>query len=157
MKKQGNISLHIEDRDMALVAEFRRKIRSAAILDLDSIFREIAYGPAPRFYVAEDRVLEMIRVKRLTGDFPLKFPLRRAMFAEIERRANLLVDSGEADNIIDAVYMTVYKPAPSFYLEPSTVKVTIYRTLKRIQLQNRLKRLASNKTTYQASHGRLHY
>lgn len=147
MKKQGNISLHIEDRDMALVAEFRRKIHSASILDLDSIFHEIASGPAPRFYVAEDRVLEILRVKRLTGDFPLKFPLRRAMFAEIERRANLLIDTGEAENIVDAVYMTVFRPAPSFYLEPSTVKVTIYRTLKRIQLQNRLKRLATKRST----------
>lgn len=121
---------YVTERDLALIDAFKRELRTRAILDLDKIFAYIATEvPAPRFYISEERAVRIIKYHQCHGRWLTTRQLKRRMLEEIERRALHYLDGRQADNIIDAIYMAVNDPAPSFYLSPHSVRTYIYNTL----------------------------
>ena len=130
MKKKGNKSLYIEERDLALVSNFHRLLREYRVLDLDEIFAEIALDtPAPRYYISEDRAYAALLYKRRTGHFDVRDGRRRALLEDLEADVLEILKRGDADRLLDAVYIAVNNPAPSFYLTPGSVRTLIYAAL----------------------------
>lgn len=126
MKKKGSVCDYIAARDRELLACYRRQLAQVAFVDLDEIFRRMARCKASRFYISEARAYQLIRNFEATGEWPLQSPMRRRMLADIYERVGRLRKRRPGLSLEDAVYETVGRPAPSFYLTPRTCRTIIY-------------------------------
>lgn len=127
MKKPGSTSSYTPERNMALLAAFRHELRVRRLINLDDIFAHIATNvSAPRFYVSEERAVLIIKHHLRYGKWLLRSELRRSMFERIESIALRYISEGEAATLVDAIYLAVNDPAPSFYLTPRTVRTYLY-------------------------------
>lgn len=130
MKKHGNRIDFTDERNLALVSLFRRKIREASLIDLDAIFLEISRTPAPRFFISEERALYLIRNFRRTGRMRVEMPLRRRLMEDLLRVVGRLQSRTPDMSLTEAVYKAVNSPAPSYYLTPGSCRTIIYTNLK---------------------------
>ena len=129
MKKKGSICDFTEERDAELMSCFRKCLAKAVLIDLESIFSEVAAMPTKRFYVSESRAAIVIR-QHLRGEgWSVKRRLRVRMFEEIERRTLENIRRNPGMRFDDAVFDAVNSSAPCFYLTPRSCRTLIYRYL----------------------------
>ncbi|MDE5653743.1 MAG: hypothetical protein K2G75_07030 [Muribaculaceae bacterium] len=133
MRKQGSVSEFTSQRDAEIVKKFRRCLAQARVLDMDEIFMKVSRLPVERFYVSEVRALQVVKAYRQTGIWPVRTPVRREMFAEIDRRVTMLMSRRPELKFREAVFEVVNSPAPSFYLTPRSCRTLIYSVLQRVR------------------------
>lgn len=131
MKKHGNRIDFTDERNVALVSLFRRKIREASLIDLDAIFLEISRSPAPRFFISEERALYLIKEFRRTGQMKVRIPLRCRLMEDLLRAVDSLLRRSPELTLAEAVFRAVNSPAPSYYLTPGSCRTIIYTNLKK--------------------------
>ncbi len=142
MSRQRTNAEYGADRDAALLSLFDRMMASApADSSINSIFEDLARQPAPRFYVSELRAIRVISAMR-RGNMSLKgvTDSRHRLYAEINSRVECLLGQHPDMCLADAVVEAVNSPAPEFYMEPSSVKVTVYNLLRRRRMARRAAR-----------------
>lgn len=142
MSRQRTNAEYGADRDAELLRLFDRMMAAAPAGEtVTAIFERLAVQPASRFYVSELRAIRVISAMR-RGNMSLEGVTgsRRRMYAEINRRVEALLRENPEMCLADAVVEVVNAPAPEFYMEPSSVKVTVYGLLRRRRMQRRVAR-----------------
>lgn len=133
-RKKGSVCDFIEERNRNLKREYYARVARFGG-DYKALTKELARIPADRFYISEDRayclVKKMLETGRSAGDlYPDALPMKRLMIEEIFRRVRRLNPQMNAPALKDAVYGVVNQQAPSFYLTPRSILVTLYKYLK---------------------------
>lgn len=131
MKKTGNKSDFIEDRDSDLLRSFMEVLRTTVDIPLRDMYGMAAERPATRFWVSEGRAAIVIGAMS-RGVMPEKaLPLRREMYDEIFRRVCARMAAEPGLCLTHAVREVIYEPAPKFYITPTSAKTIIYRVRRR--------------------------
>lgn len=113
------------ERDAALLRAYREVLRQVDYIRLDEVCAKVSASPSPRFWVSEERAAEVVGRMMRGGKVDCKKPMRRAMFEEIYRRCMRELRKGY--DFKDAIFRVVNSPAPSFYYEPKSVKIILWR------------------------------
>lgn len=131
MKKKGNCCDYKEERNLQLKKAFRDILRNPEVNDTKKIFEMVSKASAPRFFISEQRALNLLRSFRRTGSWPANMvPSRRAMMEEIHHRVHKHLEDNPGEALSNAVFTIVNSPAPSFYLTPGSTKTILYNLLK---------------------------
>lgn len=136
MKKQGNVSDFLEDRDRDLHRSFMEVLRSSTDMPLREMFGAAAARPASRFWVSEGRAAIVISAMKRGMVSERMFHKRREMFEEIYRRVELKMDADPNLCLTHAVNATIYETAPEFYLTPESARCIIYRMRSKRKRKN---------------------
>lgn len=130
MKKYGNNCDFIHQRNCELMKTFRNLLAESVFIDLPRIFRQTADAPASRFFVSEDRVLNVMRRRRASGSFGVCRGKRLLMYEELERRINSILAADPSFTLYEAIFEAVNSQAPHFYLTPKSVRTILYNIMK---------------------------
>lgn len=128
MKKQGNKSDFLQDRDRDLHRNFMEILRSAVGIPLSEMFGMAARRPASRFWVSEERAAIVIGAMMRGESLSRMNAKRRDMYMEIYRRVSAKMSSDPELCMTHAVAETLYEPAPEFYLTDESARSIIYRS-----------------------------
>lgn len=140
MKKPGNKSDFIEDRNHDLHRNFMEVLRTSKDLPLRLMFGEAAKRPASRFWVSESRAAIVIGAMMRGEADDRMFEKRKDMYQEIYRRVIKKMNDNPKLCMTHAVNETVYEPAPEFYLTSESARSIIYRMRQRKKLLSKLKK-----------------
>lgn len=127
MKKRGSTFEYGRQRDEELMAAFLQLLCNERGVPLADLYSMAAHSPASRFWVSEERALEVVYSLRGKGTLRGMTPMKEKMYREIYRRVEALLASGEELTVKEAVYRVVESPAPEFYLTDLSARVIIYR------------------------------
>ena len=121
-----------DGRDLNLLRVYSEILsRSSFPVNMDDICRRLSHHPADRFWVSNKRATEMFfrleRGDRLEG----MLPMRREMYLEIHRRVCRLRSLFPRWNTTALIDEVIRSQAPSFFLEPESVKIILHRAKKR--------------------------
>lgn len=127
-------------RDTDLLNNFQRLLGLApAGSTVDDIFPELVRQPAERFYVSEFRACRVISHWMRAGYAPSGFRRTRLrMYGEIKERVEAMMSRSPGMRLSEAVSRVVNSPAPEFYMEPGSARVTLYALLRRRRNRRRL-------------------
>lgn len=133
MKKKGNCSDYVKERNQNLRREFYARLGTNG-MSLNEVYDAMTLAPADRFYISEERAEQEIKKLDLKNfnEIPedafaeMKNPRRREMMREILKRVKVLMTANPELELRDAVYQTVNSPAPSFYLTRASIRTTLY-------------------------------
>lgn len=129
MKKRGNISLHTSQRNEEICRIFKNCIGNPDCRNITDIFKVVARQPASRFFVSEERALQIISQKRTSGRWPINSPTRLRLFKDLEKIVNKIIARTPDISLNDAVWEAVNSPAPSLYLTPGSCRTIIYANI----------------------------
>lgn len=127
MKKQGNTSDFIYDRNLDLHRSFMEVLRTSAGIPLRDMFAEAALRPSVRFWVSEGRASIVIGAMMRGATLENMNAKRKEMFEEIYRRVKMKMEADPDLCMTHAVTETIYEEAPEFYLTPESARSIIYR------------------------------
>lgn len=99
----------------------------------------VAASPAPQFYVAPKRALEMYNLYRKTGRIIPSSERHLQMYLEIFRRYDEMMASMQGAFKYSVMQDVLEQPAPSFYIEPSGATEYYYRAMAARRRRNRNK------------------
>ncbi|MDE7402683.1 MAG: hypothetical protein K2M87_04640 [Muribaculaceae bacterium] len=149
MKKPGNTSDFIEQRDKELYAAFLEALKNPECKSLAEMHELAANTPCSRFWVSEQRAaLVVSEIYRFGADKALAdaFPQRKRMYLEIFRRVVQLRSQKSELCLLHAVAEVIEQPAPEFYLTPLSSKITIYKIARRRRLARKLQAKRNSNT-----------
>lgn len=127
MKYFGSILDFTKQRNADLMRVYRDRLAEASIIVMPVIFQLVAYSPASRFWVSEERAAIVISAMAAGKPMPRMRSNKREMFEEIYRRYLLMRKDYPDKSVYELVTKIVNQPAPKFYLTPRTVGEFIYR------------------------------
>lgn len=131
MKKHGSICDYKFARNENLKREFYARLGKGNYRRIDDIFPDMLNAPADRFYVSENRALELLRMKWRHGCWPADMlQNRRQMMTEIERRVLERRRRLPEEAIADTIFAVVNSPAPSFYLTARSMRTLVYACVR---------------------------
>ena len=126
MKKAGNTSDFIEERNRELHRNFMEVLRTSRDVPLRDMFKIAASRRSSRFWVSEGRAAIVIGSLMRTGRLPAQMiETRRRMFEEIFRRVQAKMAADPALCMTHAVNAVIYEEAPEFYLTEEGAKSII--------------------------------
>ncbi|MDE7160777.1 MAG: hypothetical protein K2O24_08060 [Muribaculaceae bacterium] len=132
MSRQRTNAEYGAARDAELLRTFDRLMQEApAGKSVASLFERLVEQPASRFYVSELRAIRVITAMRRGSLRPGSSRSRGRMYAEVNRRVERLLAASPEMSLADAVVEVVNSPAPEFYMEPASARVTVYGLLRR--------------------------
>ena len=141
MSRQRTNAEYGEARDAELLRTFDRLMEDApAGASVASLFERLVDQPASRFYVSELRAIRVIAAMRRGSLRPGVSRSRGRMYAEVNRRVESLLEKTPGMPLADAVVEVVNSPAPEFYMEPASARVTVYGLLRRRRKARRMAR-----------------
>lgn len=134
------------DRDKELLEVFDLMLaESDGSGTLASLIAQVPKQPASRFYVSEIRAHRVLMKRRHGEARGTATPSRRRLYNDLQKRVDQLMEADPTMGMADAVVQAVNSPAPEFYIEPSTARVTLYALLKRRRAEGRARLLANRK------------
>ena len=135
MKKPGSTSDFISTRDRELYANFIQLLRNSE-LPLKDMFGAAAKMACSRFWVSERHAAEVISCMRRNADperVERMYGQKRAMYCEILRRVEQLMERQPELCLQHAVDAVVCGEAPEFYLTGKSARVIIYRHRRKLR------------------------
>lgn len=127
MKKKGSQCEFNQHRDRELTAAFRSQLYLLGQTKLEHLWRLTAALPASRFWVSEERAIQVLRQIRKGDSLEKMNYKKREMFFEIHLRVEALMKENTSLTRSEAISKVINSPAPEFYLTPDSVRVIIYR------------------------------
>ena len=136
MKKIGNTSDFISDRNRELHRRFMDVLKNSSCLSLRDMYGAAAKKPASRFWVSESRAAIVVGAMMRGRNLDKMYAKRREMFQEIFRRVNDKMQADPSLCMTHAVDIVVNEPAPEFYLTSESARSIIYRMRQRKKKQS---------------------
>jgi hypothetical protein len=128
MKHKGSQCDFAAERDADLLRAYKEVISVRDNIGYSEIIARIAKSPSRRFWVSEKRAYDVIcsllRGKSLDRNM---YPTRKAMFMEIFRRFKIYQQEHPSLTKKDIIWHVCNEEAPSFYLTPKSIEVTLNR------------------------------
>lgn len=122
MKKLGDVSPLLEERNDELLAAFRRAAMSVDCLSLSDVVTRAVNSPCSRFWVSRKRA-GLVVAAMLRGEVVNVCGEKREMYLEIKRRvAERLCDPMEKRTLGQIVRDVLCGGAPKFYLSESMAR-----------------------------------
>lgn len=144
MSKHRSCAEFGADRDHELLATFDRLMaESDGKMPLGALIAQVGSQPASRFYISELRAQRVLQQRRRGKAAGTSTPTRQRLYRALEERVAELMREDTALKFADAVVQAVNSPAPEFYMEPSSVRVTLYALLRRRRAERRARLLSS--------------
>lgn len=132
MKHKGNVCELNTDRADDLMRTWREIfLQAPPRTTCHQLLAELARRPARRFYVSEERALDVVTRISHGNAMQRMNHTRKEMYAEIHRRTVDLLRRTPGMTLREAVAKVVHGPAPHFYLTPKSMKVIFYRIRKK--------------------------
>ncbi len=126
------------DRDRELLSVFDRMLQDAPVgKPVVDVMAEAGRQPASRFYIGELRAIRVLRYRRRRGEFMPMSASRRRLYTDLHKRVEALQESHPGMALDDAIVEAVNSPAPEFYMEPESLRVTLYGLLRRRRAERR--------------------
>ncbi len=119
MRKIGSTCDYICARNRELTQKAMRLAVSRGVT-LDKVADEVADSEASRFWVDEDRAIELYHEHR--RGVRQRRPERERMAGEIRRRTEAYMSLNPEASLAQAVNNVIHSPAPSFYIRGRSVK-----------------------------------
>lgn len=127
MKYKGCILDYTKERNKELVDALYRHLRSAKVIRMPDICKQVADSPCSRFWVSEERATIIISAMLAGRPISKMRENKREMFEEIFRRFAALRPLYPDAPIFELVTKIVHQPAPKFYLTHRTVGLMLQR------------------------------
>lgn len=128
MKPLGCIQPITRMRNEELLKAYRKQISKVSSILLIDICDKIVNSPAPRFWVSEERAVNVVSaIMRGTPILNTMRPPKREMFTEIHRRVIDLKKLHPRWSLCQIVSAVVNSPAPKFYMMPSSARHTLFK------------------------------
>lgn len=128
MKHKGSQCDYTADRDADLLRAYKEVISVRDNIGYSEIIARLAKSPSSRFWVSEKRAYDVIcgllRGKKLCHNM---YVTRRAMFMEIFRRFKIYQKEHPSLTKKEIIWHVCNEEAPSFYLTPKSIEVTLNR------------------------------
>jgi hypothetical protein len=128
MKHKGSQCDYTADRDADLLRAYKEVISVRDNIGYSEIIARLAKSPSSRFWVSEKRAYDVIcgllRGKKLCHNM---YTTRKAMFMEIFRRFKIYQKEHPSLTKKEIIWHVCNEEAPSFYLTPKSIEVTLNR------------------------------
>lgn len=128
MKHKGSQCDYTADRDADLLRAYKEVISVRDNIGYSEIIARLAKSPSSRFWVSEKRAYDVIcgllRGKKLCHNM---YATRKAMFMEIFRRFKIYQKEHPSLTKKEIIWHVCNEEAPSFYLTPKSIEVTLNR------------------------------
>jgi len=140
MKCHGAIMEYAEERMKDLMRAYDEYISSCKQIRMDEVYSSIVSMASRRFWVSDERAVQVICSMLKGGHLGKMRPLKREMFEEIFRRVIDMHQKSPELTLKECCSLVVSSPAPKFYLSPGSAKVMVCKARKK-WVQEKLKRL----------------
>lgn len=140
MKHKGCFSDTTRQKIDDLLTEYHKIISCSEYVTWEEIIRRLMHAPAPRFYVSEERAAIVLAAIHNGDNLKGMLSNKRRMFMALYRRAKKYIKEDGSVNWDEVSRIVVNQPAPSFYITPGSIKVTISRE-KRKWFEQKKKKL----------------
>lgn len=124
-------------RDQDLLRAFRNELAICDSIHMEKIAKRIAISPSCRFWVSEERALNVVNSIRQGKTLDSMRPTKRRMFTEIYKRFMSLLESNPDASPTDLIYKVVNSPAPEFYMTWKSIVVILHRARKTMHISKR--------------------
>ena len=130
MRKKGNTFVYREERKNSLLRTYKELLPYVGEIPHDEMLVLITQSPSERFWVSEERALDIIK-KMVSGEpITIKRETTTRMFKEILRRVKDLGKRYPNWDLARLVCDVISKPAPEFYITPKSAAVILHRFKK---------------------------
>lgn len=136
MKHKGSISTFSDQLNRDLMAAFRNAKSILGCAPIMQILEYTVNSPAPRFYVSEQRVTDVLYALRNNSlALDSMKPQTREMFMEIISRIRSLQRRYKKKSLPEIIQTVIQQRAPKFYLTVQSAQVKICKIRKLIRQQ----------------------
>lgn len=127
MKKIGCTCDYLALRDAELYRAFRQAMGAVATKDMERVYLLTADSPSSRFWTSEQRAGDVISMMLKGGSISHMTPRRQEMYRELLSRFLRRRAEFPKEKVWETLCAVVNSPAPSFYLTPHSVRITVAR------------------------------
>ena len=124
-------------RDQDLLRAYRHELAICDSIHMEKIAKRIAISPSCRFWVSEERALNVVNSIRQGKTLDSMRPTKRRMFTEIYNRFMTMLDANPDASPTGLICKVVNSPAPEFYMTWKSIVVILHRARKVARISRR--------------------
>lgn len=132
MRHNGNTRSFNKELGFDIIRAYHHLVKSSSahLSSKRKIFKALVHQPSRRYWVSDERALEVVKQMLAGKGIDGMQPNKRNMFRDIYHAVIDMMSRDASLSLAQAVTTVVESPAPKFYMTPGTALVIFYRYRK---------------------------